>query len=55
MYCPKCFSKNTRVTSTDPKGIFIYRYKKCLDCSTKFTTKEQHVTKLYNKRNKKIP
>ena len=55
MYCPNCFSRNTRVRSTDPKGIFTYRYQHCLDCSTKFTTKEQHVTKLYNKRNKKIP
>ena len=55
MYCPKCFGKNTRVTSTDPKGMVTYRYQKCLDCSIKFTTREQHLTKLYNKRNKKIP
>ena len=55
MYCPKCFSKNTRVRSTDPKGIFTYRYQHCLDCSFKFMTREKHITKLYNKRNTKIP
>jgi len=55
MYCPKCFSKNTRVRSTDPKGTFTYRYQHCLDCSLKFTTREQHITKLYNRRNTKIP
>ena len=55
MYCPDCFSKNTRVISTDPKGVFTYRYQRCLNCSTKFTTKETHVIKHYNKRNTKIP
>ena len=54
MYCPKCLSKNTRVTSPDPKGIFVYRYQRCLDCSNKFMTREKHLTKPYNKRNTKI-
>lgn len=55
MYCPKCFGKNTRVVSTDAKAKFTYRYQKCLDCSFKYMTREQHVTKVYNKRNQKIP
>lgn len=45
MYCPKCNSKNTRVTSTDPKGAATYRYQRCLDCSNKFITREIHVEK----------
>ena len=45
MYCPKCSSTNTRVTSTDPKGAATYRYQRCLDCFNKFITKEVHVEK----------
>ena len=45
MYCPKCSSTNTRVTSTDPKGAATYRYQRCLDCSNRFITKEVHVEK----------
>tara|TARA_B100001029_G_C14981951_1_gene406552 strand:+ start:294 stop:608 length:315 start_codon:yes stop_codon:yes gene_type:complete len=45
MYCPKCSSTNTRVTSTDPKGAATYRYQRCLDCFNKFITREVHVEK----------
>ena len=45
MYCPKCSSTNTRVTSTDPKGATTYRYQRCLDCFNKFITREVHVEK----------
>ena len=45
MYCPKCSSTNTRVTSTDPKGAATYRYQRCLDCPNKFITREVHVEK----------
>jgi len=42
MNCPKCISKNTRVSSTYPFEEFTKRYCKCLDCGECFTTIEEY-------------
>ena len=39
MQCPKCFSK-TIVLKTIHKRDFTVRYRKCVKCNFKFTTKE---------------
>ena len=51
MKCPKCRSKNTRVTVTEhreefdrsnPEGIeYTVRYNRCLECGYKFRTEEK--------------
>ena len=42
MNCPKCISKNTKVSSTYPFEDFTKRYCKCLDCGECFTTIEKY-------------
>ena len=59
MKCPKCRSKNTRVTVTEhreefdrsnPEGIkYTVRYNRCLDCGHRFKTEERIVKYLPRK------
>ena len=48
MYCPKCYSRNTRVVSTDPIKDTTKRYCRCLDCTARFTTIEKHLETAQN-------
>jgi Mor family transcriptional regulator len=42
MICPKCSSKDTRVTVTEAHGPQTWRYCRCLNCSFKFKTIEKY-------------
>ena len=48
MKCPKCYSRNTRVVSTDPIKDTTKRYCRCLDCTARFTTIEKHLETAQN-------
>ena len=48
MYCPKCYSRNTRVVYTDPIKDTTKRYCRCLDCTARFTTIEKHLETAQN-------
>ena len=39
MICPKCASKHTRVYGTR-KGLTNWRFRECMECKYRFTTKE---------------
>lgn len=43
MFCINCFHKDTRVTNSRPheKQPFVWRRRKCSNCSTTFTTYER--------------
>ena len=53
MKCPKCYSRNTRVVSTDPIKDTTKRYCRCLDCTARFTTIEKHLETAENPGRKK--
>jgi len=55
MKCPKCKSKNTRVSSVDPHPLedFTKRYCRCLDCAKRFTTIEKYLDTAHNPGRKK--
>jgi transcriptional regulator NrdR family protein len=53
MKCPKCFSKKTKVVSTDPIKDTTKRYCKCLDCTARFTTVEKYLETAQNPGRKK--
>ena len=53
MNCPKCYSKNTRVVSTDPVKDKTKRYCKCLDFTARFTTVENYLETAQNPGKKK--
>lgn len=40
MNCPKCGHNKTTVLNTCDKGRFTVRYRKCLRCKWRFTSKE---------------
>ena len=42
MFCRKCASPNTRVTSTEKHPDFSKRYCRCLDCGERFRTIERY-------------
>ena len=48
MYCPKCYSRNTRVVSTDPIKDTTKRYCRCLNCKAKFRTTEKYLNTIEN-------
>ena len=48
MKCPKCDSKETRVSCTEHKKEFTKRYCHCLECKYKFRTKETYTDKIGN-------
>tara|TARA_R100000278_G_C5377899_1_gene131386 strand:+ start:208 stop:513 length:306 start_codon:yes stop_codon:yes gene_type:complete len=55
MKCPKCKSKNTRVSSVDPHPLedLTKRYCRCLDCAERFTTIEKYLNTAHNPGRKK--
>lgn len=57
MKCPKCHSKETRVTCTEhhDKGSKTYtkRYCRCLDCESRFRTIEEETIQVENPGRKK--
>ncbi len=53
MECPKCKSKETRVSCTEDHGYFTKRYCRCLDCKTRFRTKEKYINTIENPGKKK--
>lgn len=46
--CPECKSLNTRITSVDQRNDHVARYCRCLDCESKYVTRER-VEKSMNK------
>ena len=48
MKCPKCNSKETRVSCTENHEDFTKRYCRCLDCTARFTTIEKHLETAQN-------
>ena len=55
MKCPECKSKKNRVSSTDHHPIedLTKRYCRCLDCKTRFRTKEKYINTIENPGKKK--
>lgn len=48
MKCPECYSRKTRVVSTDPIKNTTKRYCKCLACKARFTTIETYLDTAHN-------
>ena len=53
MKCPKCLSKETRVTCTEHYEKFTKRYCRCLACKTHFRTIEKQIITAANPGRKK--
>ena len=48
MKCPKCNSKETRVSCTEDHGDFTKRYCRCLNCKATFRTTEKYLNTIEN-------
>jgi len=53
MKCPRCNSKETRVSCTEDHGDFTKRYRRCLLCKSRFRTKEEYINTIENPGRKK--
>ena len=53
MKCPKCNSKETRVSCTEDHGDFTKRYCRCLNCKARFRTTEKYLNTIENAGRKK--
>jgi len=53
MLCPKCESKNTRVTCTSHTKAVTTRYSRCLDCEKRFKSIEK-IVRQDNIRNRRL-
>ena len=53
MKCPKCNSKETRVSCTENHEDFTKRYCRCLNCKARFRTTEKYLNTIENPRKAK--
>ena len=53
MKCPKCNSKETRVSCTENHEDFTKRYCRCLNCKARFRTTEKYLNTIENPGRKK--